>query len=62
MPPEAKDVSKLMKDMVVWINNNKELPCPIVAGIAHYQFATIHLIMTAMDAQQVTNNFNSSSR
>ncbi len=42
MPPEAKDVSKLMKDMLGWINNNKELPCPIVAGIAHYQFATIH--------------------
>jgi Fic family protein len=28
--------------MVNWIYNNRELPCPIIAGIAHYQFATIH--------------------
>ncbi len=42
MPPEAKDVPKLMKEMVNWIVNNKDLPCPIVAGIAHYQFATVH--------------------
>ncbi len=42
MPPEAKDVPKLMQSMVNWIRENKELPCPIVAGIAHYQFATIH--------------------
>lgn len=42
MPPEAKDVKLLMSGMVNWINKNKELPCPIVAGIAHYQFATIH--------------------
>jgi Fic family protein len=42
LPPEAKDVSGLMQGMVAWINNNVELPCPVVAGIAHYQFATIH--------------------
>ena len=42
MPPESHDVPKLMKDMVNWINNARELPCPIKAGIAHYQFATIH--------------------
>lgn len=42
MPPEAKDVKNLMAGMVDWINKNTELPCPIVAGIAHYQFATIH--------------------
>ncbi len=41
-PPEAKDVKNLMASMVNWINENHELPCPIVAGIAHYQFATIH--------------------
>jgi Fic family protein len=28
--------------MVDWINQNTELPCPVIAGIAHYQFATIH--------------------
>lgn len=42
MPPEAKDVNRLMFGMVDWINRSGELPCPIVAGIAHYQFATIH--------------------
>ncbi len=42
MPPEAKDVQSLMAGMVNWINKNTELPCPLVAGIAHYQFATIH--------------------
>ncbi len=42
MPPEAKDVSSLMGSMIDWINKTAELPCPIVASIAHYQFATIH--------------------
>ncbi len=44
MPPEAKDVPMLMKELVAWIANSErtELPCPIRAGIAHYQFATIH--------------------
>ena len=42
MPPEAKDVGRLMTGMMAWIKKNTELPCPIIAGIAHYQFATIH--------------------
>ncbi len=44
MPPEAKDVPALMKEMVVWIasSEHSELPCPVRAGVAHYQFATIH--------------------
>ncbi|PCI94714.1 cell filamentation protein Fic [Candidatus Aerophobetes bacterium] len=42
MPPESKDVPGLMRNLVPWIKENEELPCPIVAGIAHYQFATIH--------------------
>lgn len=42
MPPEAKDLDGLMKEMVNWINKSVELPCPIIAAIAHYQFATIH--------------------
>jgi len=44
MPPEAKDVPALMHDMMAWIKESEpqELPCPIRAGIAHYQFATIH--------------------
>ena len=44
MPPEAKDVPLLMKELVTWAAHTErnEWPCPIRAGIAHYQFATIH--------------------
>lgn len=45
MPPEAKDVSALMLDLIAWINveiSKAELPVPMIAAIAHYQFATIH--------------------
>jgi len=33
-----------MKELVAWINTSglQGVPCPIRAGIAHYQFATIH--------------------
>jgi Fic family protein len=41
MPPEAKDVPRLMRNLVSWIKES-DLPCPLVAAIAHYQFATIH--------------------
>ncbi|WP_369408729.1 Fic family protein, partial [Wolbachia endosymbiont of Cardiocondyla obscurior] len=42
MPPEAKDVPKLMSSMIDWIRDSEQVPCPIIAGIAHYQFVTIH--------------------
>ena len=45
LPPEARDVPELMKDLVAWINgelDGGELPAPIVAALAHYQLATIH--------------------
>lgn len=44
MPPEAKDVPPLMKALTAWISTTQRdsLPCPIRAGVAHYQFATIH--------------------
>lgn len=44
MPPGAKDVPPLMKMLVNWLASGlaKTLPCPIRAGLAHYQFATIH--------------------
>lgn len=42
MPPESKDVAGLMRNLVLWIKENEELPCPLIAGIVHYQFATIH--------------------
>jgi Fic family protein len=42
MPPEAKDVPVLMRHLVAWVQENEELPCPLIAAIAHYQFATIH--------------------
>jgi Fic family protein len=42
MPPEANDVPSLMRAMLKWVYDAQDIPCPIVAGIAHYQFATIH--------------------
>lgn len=45
LPPEASDVPKLMRELVTWVNASlaaRELPVPVVAALAHYQFATIH--------------------
>ena len=42
LPPESQDVPNLMRNLTGWIRENSELPCPITAAIAHYQFATIH--------------------
>lgn len=45
LPPEAKDVEMLMQELVEWVNAQlqaQDLPAPIIAGVAHYQFATIH--------------------
>jgi len=44
MPPEAKDVPALMNSLVTWTNQafKSEFPVPLIAGGAHYQFATIH--------------------
>jgi Fic family protein len=49
MPPEAKDVGPLMTQLVSWMNQKDDLPVPLKAAIAHYQFATIILTMTAME-------------
>lgn len=43
MPPEAIDVPGMMKELVNWLHKeSKEMPIPVVAGVAHYQFETIH--------------------
>ncbi|HVS72565.1 MAG TPA: Fic family protein [Phycisphaerae bacterium] len=45
MPPEARDVSRLMRELVAWMNGEMEqgeLPAPLIAALAHYEFATIH--------------------
>lgn len=44
MPPEAKDVSDLIKQMIDEFNSidNNDIPIPIKAGILAYQFVTIH--------------------
>jgi Fic family protein len=42
MPPEASDVARLMGQLLTWINVQDDLPVPLRAGIAHYQYATIH--------------------
>ncbi len=43
LPPEARDVPVLMAEMVTWIDESEtQLPVPVIAGLAHYQFVTIH--------------------
>jgi Fic family protein len=42
LPPEAKDVPKLMEQLLEWLNRANPLPVPLKAGIAHYQFANVH--------------------
>jgi Fic family protein len=44
LPPEAKDVPTLMAGLVAWIRKAEmeRLPPPLIAGLAHYQFVTIH--------------------
>jgi len=45
LPPEAQDVSGLMADLVAWIGaeiTRGELPVPLIAALAHYQYAIIH--------------------
>ncbi|MDP1723421.1 MAG: Fic family protein [Alphaproteobacteria bacterium] len=44
IPPKHDEVPILMTDLVEWINNSikQHIPIPILAGLAHYQFATIH--------------------
>ncbi len=43
MPPEAADVPPLMRELFAWIDEKShELPIPVIAGLAHYQFETIH--------------------
>jgi cell filamentation protein, protein adenylyltransferase len=44
LPPEARDVPHLMAGLIDWVRGAEEelLPVPIIAGLAHYQFVTIH--------------------
>jgi Fic family protein len=42
LPPEAKDVPVLMERLVARINAKSDLPVPLKAAVAHYQFATVH--------------------
>lgn len=44
LPPEAQDVPPLMAALVEWVNSagQEGLPAPLIAGLVHYQFVTIH--------------------
>jgi Fic family protein len=44
LPPEARDVPALMAGLVAWVDQAARdgLPVPMIAGLAHYQFVTIH--------------------
>ncbi|MEW6663923.1 MAG: Fic family protein [Thermodesulfobacteriota bacterium] len=43
-PPEAHEVPSLMSALVRWIKEAEKTgyPVPLIAGLAHYQFVTIH--------------------
>jgi|SRR3989344_7249400 len=46
LPPDAKDVKPLMKDLVEFVNNNRNKIDPlIIAGIFHKQMVIIHPFM-----------------
>ena len=42
MPPEAKDIKELIKQMIKEFNSEDDIPIPIKAGIVAYEFVTIH--------------------
>ena len=44
LPPEAKDVPDLMAALVDWADDAEKsgLPAPLISGLVHYQFVTIH--------------------
>ncbi|MEA2081838.1 MAG: Fic family protein [Elusimicrobiota bacterium] len=44
LPPEAKDVPKLMAEMLRWVRKSEKenVPAPLIAALLHYQFVTIH--------------------
>ena len=44
LPPEAKDVGALMMGLIRWVKKSEKekIPVPIIAGLVHYQFVTIH--------------------
>jgi Fic family protein len=44
LPPEAKDVPSLMAGLVAWTRQaeKEQIPPPLLAGLAPYQFVTIH--------------------
>jgi Fic family protein len=44
-PPETKDIPNLMKAYVAWLNRDRDIHPILKAGIAHYQFVTIHPFM-----------------
>lgn len=41
-PPKAKQVAKLMDDLISWLNAADKIHPAIRAGLFHYQFVTIH--------------------
>jgi len=44
-PPEAKEVPLLMKPFLSWLNGDPETHPILKAGVAHYQFVSIHPFM-----------------
>lgn len=45
IPPESKDIIPLMKELINWYNEEKELPIVVKAAIINYAFVSIHPFM-----------------
>lgn len=42
IPPESKDIEPLMNELIIWYNQNKDLPVAIRAAVMHYALVSIH--------------------
>ncbi|MGB7969041.1 MAG: Fic family protein [Methanobacterium sp.] len=57
IPPANIHVSRLMDDLISWINSSNEISPILVAGIVHYEFLRIHPFMegNGITARALTN-------
>ena len=42
IPPEAKDVEPLLKELISWFGSHEALPAPVLSAIISYAFVSIH--------------------
>ena len=42
IPPEWVDIDPLIDELIIWYDDNQNLPAPILSAIMHYALVTIH--------------------